>query len=309
MDFKQLRYFVAVYEEGHVGRAAERLSISQPALSQQIRQLEQNLDESLFERSSKRLLPTLAAHTLYNHAQPLLDGLQRAREALGNFKGQALRTLAIGVLQTVHSNLVPQMLERVRKAQPHLVVQIYELTGLEIERRLLNGSLDIGIGYLPPRQPGLHGVMLYEDELTLVIPAEHPLRDFKKVSIRQAAELPMLLLGEEFQIRQIWQTQLANLGRRPQVQAELNNMAGILDSLPHTRLATVLPGRSQKTHGTDELLWKPLSEPRVPLKVGLVCRDVQRQQASLSMLRTVLEEVMKGQDQRLNSAPALDGLS
>jgi len=309
MDFKQLRYFVAVYEEGHVGRAAERLSISQPALSQQIRHLEQNLDVSLFERSSKRLLPTLAAHTLYNHAQPLLDGLQRAREALGNFKGQALRTLAIGVLQTVHSNLVPQMLERVRQAQPHLVVQIYELTGLEIERRLLNGSLDIGIGYLPPRQPGLHGVMLYEDELTLVIPAEHPLRDFKKVSIRQAAELPMLLLGEEFQIRQIWQAQLANLGRRPQVQAELNNMAGILDSLPNTRLATVLPGRSHKTHGTDELLWKPLSEPRVPLKVGLVCRDVQRQQASLALLRTVLEEVMKAQDERLTSAQALDGLS
>ena len=264
---------------------------------------------SLFERSSKRLLPTLAAHTLYNHALPLLDGLQRAREALGNFKGQALRTLAIGVLQTVHTSLVPQMLERVRKAQPHLVVQIYELTGLEIERRLLNGSLDIGISYLPPRQPGLHGVLLYEDELTLVIPADHPLREFKKVSMSQAAGLPMLLLGEEFQVRQIWQTQLASLGRRPQVQAELNNMAGILDSLPHTRLATVLPGRSQKALGNNGLLWKPLTEPRVPLKVGLVCRDVQRQQASLGLLRTLLEEVMNGPDSRLNNSTTLDGLS
>lgn len=156
MDFKQLRYFVAVYEEGHVGRAAERLSISQPALSQQIRQLEQHLDVSLFERSSKRLLPTLAAHTLYNHALPLLDGMQQAVEALRHFKGQALRTLAIGVLQTVHTSLVPQMLERVRKAQPHLVVQIYELTGLEIERRLLNGSLDIGISYLLSAAPVAH---------------------------------------------------------------------------------------------------------------------------------------------------------
>jgi LysR family transcriptional regulator, cyn operon transcriptional activator len=307
MDFRQLRYFVAVYEEGHVGRAAERLSISQPALSQQIRHLEQTLDVSLFERNSKRLLPTLAAHTLYNHALPLLDGLQRAREALANFKGQALRTLAIGVLQTVHTSLVPQLLEHVRKAQPHLVVQIYELTGLEIERRLLNGSLDIGISYLPPRQPGLHGVMLYEDELTLVIPAEHPLREFKKVSISQAAELPMLLLGEEFQIRQIWQAQLANLGRRPQVQAELNNMAGILDSLPHTQLATVLPGRSQKAHGNDELLWKPLSEPRVPLQVGLVCRDVQRQQASLGLLRTLLEDVLNRADGHLKRSPPMDG--
>ncbi|MFJ7311172.1 LysR family transcriptional regulator [Pseudomonas sp. NPDC098747] len=309
MDFKQLRYFVAVYEEGHVGRAAERLSISQPALSQQIRHLEQNLDVTLFERSSKRLLPTLAAHTLYNHALPLLDGLQRAREALGNFKGQALRTLAIGVLQTVHTSLVPQMLERVRKAQPHLVVQIYELTGLEIERRLLNGSLDIGISYLPPRQPGLHGVMLYEDELTLVIPADHPLREFKKVSIRQAAELPMLLLGEEFQIRQIWQAQLASLGRRPQVQAELNNMLGILDSLPHTKLATVLPGHSQKEYDEEDLLWKPLSEPRVPLKVGLVCRDVQRQQASLALLRTLLEEVMARDEKPLKNPPPLDSLT
>lgn len=290
MDFRQLRYFVAVYEEGHVGRAAERLSLSQPALSQQIRQLEHSLDVSLFERGNKRLLPTLAAHTLYNHALPLLDGLQRAREALRNFRGQALRTMAIGVLQTVRPSLVPQLLDRLRKAQPHLVVQIYELSGLEIERRLLNGTLDIGISYLPPRQPGLHGLLLYEDELQLVIPHTHPLREFKKVSLKQAAELPMLMLGEEFQVRQIWQAQLANLGRRPQVQAEMNNMGGILDSLAHTSLATVLPGRARDATDDPELLWKPLSEPRVPLKVGLVFRDAQRQQASVELLRNLLEE-------------------
>ncbi|MFJ3487080.1 LysR family transcriptional regulator [Pseudomonas sp. NPDC090202] len=296
MDFRQLRYFVAVYEEGHVGRAAERLSLSQPALSQQIRLLEHSLDVTLFERSSKRLLPTLAAHTLYNHAVPLLEGMQRARDALRNFKGQSQRTLAIGVLQTVHSSMVPQMLDRVHKAQPHLVVQIYELSGMEIERRLLNGSLDVGISYLPPRQPGLHGVLLYEDELKLVIHKSHPLREFKKVSMSQAAELPMLLLGEEYQVRQIWQNQLSNLGRRPHVQAELNNMAGILDSLAHTRLATVLPGRAQDLQdGNEDLLWKPLSEPRVPLQVGLVYRDAQRQQATLELLRSVLDEVVNPQ--------------
>lgn len=299
MDFRQLRYFVAVYEEGHVGRAAERLSLSQPALSQQIRLLEHSLDVSLFERSSKRLLPTLAAHTLYNHAAPLLEGMQRARDALRNFKGQSQRTLAIGVMQTVHSSLVPQMLEQVRKAQPHLVVQIYELSAMEIERRLLNGSLDIGISYLPPRQPGLHGLLLYEDELKVVIPANHSLREFRKVSVSQAAELPMLLLGEEFQVRQIWQTQLANLGRRPHVQAELNNMSGILDSLAHMKLATVLPGRAQDIQENDELLWKPLSEPRVPLQIGLVYRDAQRQQATVELLKSVLDEVEK---------PTLDGL-
>jgi DNA-binding transcriptional LysR family regulator len=289
MDFRQLRYFVAVYEEGHVGRAAERLSLSQPALSQQIRQLEHSLDVSLFERTSKRLLPTLAAHTLYNHALPLLEGMQRARDALRNFRGESVRTLAIGVLQTV-LNLVPQLLEQLRKAQPHLVVQIFELSGLEIERRLLNGALDIGISFLPAHQPGLHSLLLYEDELQLVIPAAHPLREFKKVSVSQAAELPMLLLGEEYQVRQVWQAQLAILGRRPHVQAELNSMTGILDSLINTTLATVMPGRVQRIQNTASLLWKPLTEPRVPLKVGLVYRDAQRHQPALELLRSLLEE-------------------
>ena len=69
-------------------------------------------------------------------------------------------------------------------------------------------------------------------------------------------------------------------------------MVGILDSLPNTQLATVLPGRSQDEYNSQMLLWKPLSEPRVPLKVGLVCRDVQRQQATVALLRTLLEDVM-----------------
>lgn len=289
MDFRQLRYFVALYEEGHVGRAAERLAISQPALSQQIRHLEQNLDVALFQRSGKRLLPTAAAHTLYNHAVPLLEGLERAREALRGFRGQSARSLAIGVLQTVNASLVPHLVERLHAAQPHVQVRIYELSGVEIERRLLIGQLDIGIGFLPPRQPALHGVELYPDELQLVIPADHPLKDFKKVSLAQAAELPMLLLGEEFRARQIWQEQLAAIGRRPRVQAELNHMGGILDSLPQSRFSTVLPGRARQMHGHKDLLWKPLSEPRIPLSVGLVYRDAQRQQPTVELLRSLLD--------------------
>ncbi|CDF81894.1 transcriptional regulator [Pseudomonas knackmussii B13] len=289
MDFRQLRYFVALYEEGHVGRAAERLALSQPALSQQIRQLEQNLDVALFQRSGKRLLPTVAAHTLYNHAVPLLDGLERAHDALRGFRGHSPRSLAIGVLQTVNANLVPHLVERLHTAQPHLQVRMYELSGVEIERRLMGGQLDIGIGFLPPRQPALHGVELYPDELQLVIPTDHPLREFKKVSLAQAAELPMLLLGEEFRARQIWQEQLAAIGRRPRVQAELNHMTGILDSLPHSQFATVLPGRARQTNSNRDLLWKPLSEPRIPLSVGLVYRDAQRQHTTVELLRSLLE--------------------
>ncbi|MFG9942389.1 LysR family transcriptional regulator substrate-binding protein [Pseudomonas aeruginosa] len=170
-------------------------------------------------------------------------------------------------------------------------MQIYELSGIDIERRLLTGNLDIGIGFLPPRQPGLHSVELYEDELQLVIPEEHPLKEFRKVSLAQAAELPMLLLGED-SVPPGSGEQLAAIGRRPRVQAELNHMSGILDSLPQTRFATVLPGKARQMHSNQRLLWKPLSEPRIPLKVGLVYRDAQRQHASVELLRSLLEGVV-----------------
>ena len=289
MDFRQLRYFVALYEEGHMGRAAERLSISQPALSQQIRLLEGDLEVSLFQRSSRRLVPTIAAHTLYNHALPLLDGMARTREAMRTFRGPGPRSLSIGVLQTVNASLVPLLLERVQHSQPQLVVKLYELSSVDIERRLLSGTLDIGISFIPPRQPGLHSLALYEDELQLVVQEHHPLREFRKVSLVQAAELPMLLLSEEFRARQIWQEQLAMIGRRPRVQAELNHMSTILDSLPHTHLATVLPGRARQMKAADGLLWKPLSEPRITLQIGLVYRDAQRQQPMIELLRTALD--------------------
>ena len=272
-----------------MGRAAERLNISQPALSQQIRLLEQSLDVVLFQRNGRRLSATLAAQTLYSHAVPLLGGMERAHDAMRTFGGQAPRTLAIGVLQTVNASLVPLLLDRLRQAQPQMVVQIYELSGLDIERRLLAGSLDVGIGFLPPRQSGLQTLDLYEDELQLVVGEQHPLREFRKVSLAQAAELPMVLLGEEYRVRQIWQEQLAIIGRRPRVEAELNHMSTILDSLRQSTLGTVLPSRARKMEQEGALLWKPISEPRIPLRVGLVYRDAQRQRTVLEILKSVLD--------------------
>ncbi len=292
MDFRQLRYFVALYEEGHVGRAAERLALSQPALSQQIRQLEQNLDVSLFQRSGKRLLPTVAAHTLYNHAVPLLEGLERAREAMRVFRGQTPRSLAIGVLQTVNASLVPYMVERLHAAQPHLRVQIYELSGIDIERRLLTGNLDIGIGFLPPRQPGFAQRRAVRGRIAAGDPRGTPVE-----GIQEGVPGPGRGVADAAARRRVPRApDLAGATRRdrpaPRVQAELNHMSGILDSLPQTRFATVLPGKARQMHSNQRLLWKPLSEPRIPLKVGLVYRDAQRQHASVELLRSLLEGVV-----------------
>jgi hypothetical protein len=129
-----------------------------------------------------------------------------------NFKGQSLRTLAIGVLQPCAQAWCRSCSNGCARLSRTWWCRSTSCRGWRS-----SGACSTAPGHrhqLPAAAPaGLHGLLLYEDELQLVIPDTHPLKDFKKVSIRQAAELPMLMLGEEFQIRQIWQAQLASQGR------------------------------------------------------------------------------------------------
>ncbi|MER3405049.1 MAG: hypothetical protein C4289_07695 [Chloroflexota bacterium] len=143
MELRHLRYFQAVAEERSFRRAAERLFISQPALSQQIRQLEEEVGVPLFDRIGKRVRPTAAGELLLGYAQRVLHELAEAQRALAEFEGLARGTLALGVVQTVDSYLIPAALARFIPAYPAIAIRIEELPA---------GRLTLGSGSPPPAQ-------------------------------------------------------------------------------------------------------------------------------------------------------------
>ncbi len=173
MDFQQLQYFIAVVEEGSVSAASRRVLVAQPALTRQIRLLEESLESRLFTRHARGMQLTMAGKVLYEEAQELLNRRDQIKARLSSLSRGLTGTLSLGVTVThLWVPLVGQLLSQYRERYPSVALEVYPmLSGPQLER-LREGKLDAGILYLDEEgQPGLSTRLLHRDQLILAVPS------------------------------------------------------------------------------------------------------------------------------------------
>lgn len=290
MNLRRIRLFTALYEEGHTGRTAARMFISQPALSQQIHKLEEELQVSLFHQEGRVLKPTLAAHTLYQQSLNILQTIEKTREVMSHFRNQESQQLNLGVLQTINAAFIPTLFEQLKQLPAQLSLKVYELSANEIEKRLMSGQLNLGISYIPARQPVLDKHFLYQDELNIVLPGDHDLCQFNKISLAQIEQSPMILLGEEFRVRQLWDEKLKQHGAKNYVHMEVNHIQSIIRALPGSNMVSILPALAQKLFPQSGLVWKSLSQISLPLDIGFLYKNKAEQQGLINLLAPLLSQ-------------------
>src|SRR5437867_9760384 len=175
LEIRHLRYFLAVAEAKSFSRAADRLGISQPSVSQQMRDLEAKLRVSLFHRRGKRILLTPRGLIFQEHARAILRELETCLDELNIQPGQLRGALHLGVIPVLNVPLVPDLLGLFTADHPAISVTVEEISSTEIETALVEGRTDVGVGYLTRHSPHLHYDSLFTDQLALIGGEKRPL--------------------------------------------------------------------------------------------------------------------------------------
>ena len=196
MNLRDLRYLVALADERHFGKAAERCFVSQPTLSAQIRKLEDYLGVALVERQPKRVSLTETGEKIVARARLVLQEADAIVEIARTDRDPLSGALKLALIPTVGPYLLPHVVGPLRKAVPRLKLMLYEYQTAPLLEKLRAGELDCGIIALPMPTEGLETEVLYDEPFTLAVPANHPLADRDRVKLEDIKDETLLLLED-----------------------------------------------------------------------------------------------------------------
>src|SRR5215468_7436387 len=212
IELRHLRYFLAVAETAHFTRAAAKVNVTQPTLSHQIRELESQLNLELFDRVGRRVKLTAAGETLLLHARKVLHELDQAQSALGELHGLKRGLLRVGIVQTVNTCVIPEIVARFSAEHSGIRVECGEMAVADIESDLEAGKLDLGISFLPPSRKNLTGEKLFTEELVAVVSSNHKLASRRQLRMRELDSHALALLSQKYCTRQLIDCALAEAG-------------------------------------------------------------------------------------------------
>ncbi|ALQ87344.1 LysR family transcriptional regulator [Klebsiella pneumoniae] len=191
---RHLHTFVAVAQQGTLGRAAETLNLSQPALSKTLNELEQLTGTRLFERGRLGAQLTLVGEQFLTHAVKVLDALNSAGQALNRKEGLNNDIVRIGALPTAALGILPTVIGQFHKQQKDITLQVATMNNTMLLAGLKSGEIDIGIGRMsdPELMSGLHYELLFLESLKLVVRPGHPLLQ-ETVTLSRVTEWPVVV--------------------------------------------------------------------------------------------------------------------
>ncbi|WP_426155247.1 transcriptional regulator CynR [Pseudomonas sp. TSRC2-2] len=255
MLLRHLRYLLAVADYGGFTRAAEALHVSQPTLSQQIRQLEETLGVSLFDRTSRTVKPTDAGAAYIECARRVLVELEAGQRALHDVKDLSRGTLRLAMTPTFMAYLVGPLVRDYGARFPGIHLEISELSMDDIEAGLADDSLDVAIAFTPVRNADLECIPAFTETLGIMVGPGHPLYDSHSVLTPvEVASLDFALLAPGFITRLSVDEYFREQGITPQVRIEVNSVSTLLEVVRHSPLATMLP----EAIASEDRAWRRL---------------------------------------------------
>lgn len=284
MDIGALRVFLAVADERSFSRAAVRVHLTQPAVSQTVRRLERALGEELFDRSSKTGTLTDAGIMLQNYAQRLVRLAEETESAVRELRDLRRGRVLVGANEAAVHTLLP-LIGRFRARHPRIVIDVRRIPARQIAVEVQQGSLDFGALTFHPSEPGLLEVSVGSDELVLLVPPSHALARRKRVEMEDVAGQAVVAHNDPSPARERVLRLFEDRRVPLDIVIALPSLDGIKRAVELNLGVALLPRRCALTEiASRRLIAIPVAGISRRRQVTLVCRKDHRSHAANAFL-------------------------
>lgn len=251
MDFKQLRYFVAIVDSGGFSQASRELNIAQPALSQQISRLEYEIGAPLFLRSSRGVTPTAKGLTLHRHAKMIMRQVEQAISLTREAESQISGRVTIGLPPTTSAQIGVHLVERLNRRFPGVILNLIEGLSGNLRNLAVAGDLDLAVLFTPSAVPNWEETEFLREELFLVYPVDQKLfpDDVTSVTIRDLLDVPLILPSPQHGLRRRVDLEFERLNLTCNPVAEIDSLSILMQCLQRGMGATVKPMAAVNVYG------------------------------------------------------------
>jgi LysR family transcriptional activator of glutamate synthase operon len=297
MELRQLRYLVALADEQHFTRAAAREHIAQPALSQQIRRLEQEVGVALVERTTRRVTVTEAGHTLVARARRILSEVDAANAEMQALVGVRTGHVMVGTMHTMGPVDVSIALALFHERHPGVELTVREESSEELAEMLRDDVLDLAFLSVTERMES-HGLGLHQllsEELVVVLPRDHRLAQHGTLRMAELAGEHFISYREGARLRELLTYAARHAGFEPQIKLESNESERIKRLVARDMGVAILPRSDAERPGTVVAI-AALTDPALRRDITLACREGRRLAPAAAEFLALSKELFSGQD-------------
>ncbi|MDR3440292.1 LysR family transcriptional regulator [Telmatospirillum sp.] len=290
---RQIRAFLAVARVGSFTRAAAEVHLSQPALTVQIRQLEDLLGVRLFDRDKRQVHLTSAGKNLVAPLERVLvdlDAVMNTSQDLATFRRGKV---SLALLPSLAASLLPHALRKFRETYPGIEVQIHDVVAEKIVQMVKAEEVDFGLGtrLTPDRAVVVEDFL--NDRLCAFFPEGHPLASGDILSVQQVAAFPLILTGRNSSVRVLFERSLARDGAEIQIAGESNYMSTALGMVRAGLGVAILPASAVEAGSVSGVTFRPIRAPWLTRKIGIIRRAVSSLSPASERFVEVLRQTAK----------------
>jgi LysR family transcriptional regulator, nitrogen assimilation regulatory protein len=268
MQFRQLRYFVKIVEAGSFSRAAATIHVAQPALSQQIAELEERLGLKLLQRSARGVTPTAAGEVLFREASSILHQLDQLPGIVRSSSGDPEGAVSLGLAYSLANTLIGPLVSRVQTSLPKVKLKLSDADSRSLGAGVVSNSLDMAVVYEDELVSAFSRRPIFRHRLYLI--GSQSSFNKASVSIDEIATLPLVLPGLPNGRRSLIDRAFAERGFTPNVVAEADTLSSELSAVRTGIAHTILPVANQERFLKDGFLEPLMVEPGIFLTCSII---------------------------------------